>query len=131
MQSLQRLNWLRRILLVKVALCFVVWGLPALLAPPALLPLLGLSVPEDPMLLRSFGALAITMGVGYWYAYQDPVKNVAILKVGLVDNGLATLTVLLSAATTGASSWFAWLSSALTAFFFAALALLMPREQVT
>ncbi len=129
MQSSQRLKWLRRVLLVKAALCFLAWGLPALLAPPAVLRLFGLSVPEDPMFLRSFGAVVIAMGVAYGYAYQDPVKNVAILKASLVDNALATLAVLLNAVTTGVSSWFAWLSAGLTAFFFVALALLMPREQ--
>ncbi|KPL21058.1 MAG: hypothetical protein AMJ93_10520 [Anaerolineae bacterium SM23_84] len=62
MQSSQRLKWLRRALLVKAALCFLAWGLPALLAPPAVLRLFGLSVPEDPMFLRSSGSAGTAGG---------------------------------------------------------------------
>jgi hypothetical protein len=86
MRASQRLDWLRRVLLVKVVLCFLVWGLPALPAPPTLLPWFGLTIPEDPIFLRLFGALAIALGVAYGYAYQDPVKNAAIVRVGVVDN---------------------------------------------
>lgn len=128
MGTSQRLAWLRRVLLLKVVLCFAAWGLPALLAPPQVLAWFGLAMPEDPLFLRLFGALAMTMGVAYWYAYQDPVKNASIVKVGVVDNALATLTVLLVAFTAGVSSWFAWFSAALTALFCVALVAWMPRE---
>jgi hypothetical protein len=122
----QRLEWLRRILVVKVVLCFTVWGVPALCASPALLRWFGLPVPEDPLFLRSFGALAIAIGVAYWYAYGDPIKNAAILRVGVVDNALATLVVLFSALTSGLSSWFVALTGLLTAGFFLAFLWLMP-----
>ena len=127
MDSSQRLSWLRRLLLVKVVVTAAVWALPALLAPPSLFPLLGLTMPEDPLFLRSFGALAATLALAYWYAYQDPVQNGAIVKVGVVDNALATLVVVGVALTTGVTSWFAWLSGLLTATFSIVFALLRPR----
>ena len=127
MQASQRMLWLRRLLLLKVFLCFVVWGLPALWASPTVLQLFGFAVPEDPIFLRSFGALAIAMGVAYGYAYRDPLKNAAILRVGVADNGLATLSVLLTALTTGLSSWFVGVSGVLTAGFAIAFLLLTPR----
>jgi hypothetical protein len=129
METSQRVHLLRRILLVKVVLTLLVWGLPALIGPPALLELLSIAMPEDPIFLRMFGALAIALAVAYWYAYQDPVKNVAILKVGVVDNGLATLTIIVLGLTVGISSWFVWVSAALTAFFCIAFVVLMPRSR--
>jgi len=126
MEPGQRLQWLRRILLVKVVLCLAVWGLPALWASPTLLRWFGLPVPENPLFLRSFGALAVAIGVAYWYAYRDPVRNEAILRVGVVDNALATAIVLFTALTSGLSSWFLALTGLLTAGFFVAFLWLMP-----
>lgn len=128
MEVSQRLYWLRRVLLVKVIVTFLAWALPALLGPPAFLALFGISMPEDPIFLRLFGAVATAMGVAYWYAYQDPVKNVAILKVGVIDNGLVTLTIIVLGFTVGISSWFVWVSGVLTAFFCVAFVVLMPRD---
>jgi hypothetical protein len=126
MERSLRLRWLRRVLLIKVVVTFLAWGLPALVGPPAFLALFGIGMPEDPIFLRLFGVLAIALGVAYWYAYQDPVRNVAILKVGVVDNGLATLTVIILGLTVGISSWYVWVSGALTALFCIAFAVLTP-----
>lgn len=127
MKTSQLLYWLRRLLLAKVILTFLAWALPALIAPPSFLALFGMVMPEDPLFLRLLGAVLIAMGLAYWYAYQDPVKNVAIVKVGVVDNGLATLTVIALGFTVGISSWFVWVSALLTAFFCIAFAVLMPK----
>jgi hypothetical protein len=128
METSQRLYWLRRVLLIKVVLTFLAWGLPALTAPPAFLAPFGIAMPEDPTFLRLFGAVVTAVGVAYWYAYQDPVRNVAILKFGIADNGLNTLTIIVLGFTVGISSWFIWVSGILTAFFCIAFVVLMPRE---
>ncbi len=131
MSGSSRMKWLRGILLVKVVVTLAAWGLPALLAPPAFLALFGISMPEDPIFLRLVGAIITAFGVAYWYAYKDPVKNTAILRAGVIDNGLVTLTVIVIGLTRGLSSWFFWVSAALTAFFCVAFITLMPREQGT
>ncbi len=123
-----RVAWLRRVLLLKAALCFLLWGLPPLVGPSWFLALFGLTVPDDPLFLRLFGSMVIAFGVAYWYAYQDPIRNRAIVAAGVVDNGMATLTILGVALTTGVSSWFVWLSAVLTAFLCIAFLTLMPRE---
>jgi hypothetical protein len=125
----QKLQWLRRVLLVKVIATFALWGLPTLFGPPAFLALFGIAMPEDPVFLRLFGAVVTALGVGYWYAYRDPIKNIVILRVGVIDNGLATLTIVVLGLTVGVSSWFIWLSAVLTGLFCAAFVVLMPKEQ--
>jgi hypothetical protein len=124
----QKLLWLRRVLLVKVVVTLFVWGLPSLLAPPALLKVLGVEMPADPVSVRILGAVVTAVAVAYWYAYRDPVRNVAIVRFGIVDNGLCTLTFLVLAATAGLSSWFYWVSAVLLALFFVAFVGLLPRE---
>ena len=84
-------------------------------------------VPEDPIYLRLFGAVVAAMGVAYWYAYLDPLGNIAILRVGVIDNGLVTLTVIILGLSVGVSSWFVWASGVVTALFCAGFVLLMPR----
>lgn len=126
MDTSPKMVWLRRVLLVKVIVTFLAWGLPALFAPSAFLALFGITMPDDPIFLRLFGAVVTAVGVAYWYAYRDPVRSIAILKFGVVDNGLVTLTIIVMGITVSALSWFFWLSAVLTAFFCIALACLMP-----
>lgn len=128
MDTSQRLTWLRRVLFVKTVVTFLAWALPALILPSEFMPLFGMVVLEDPTFLRLFGAVVTAMGVAYYYAYRDPVRNVAILKAGIVDNGLVTLTIIILGLTKGVSSWFIWLSGVLTALFCIAFIVLMPRE---
>lgn len=128
MNTSQRMQWLRRVLLVKVVVTFLLWGLPTLIGPPAFLALFDIEMPEDPIFLRLFGAVVSAFGVAYWYAYRDPLKNAAIVRVGVVDNGLVTLTIIVLGLTTGVSSWFIWISAVLTASFCVAFLVLMPRE---
>jgi hypothetical protein len=127
MNTTQQNLWLRKVLLIKVIVTFLLWGLPALFAPSAFLALFGIKMPDDPVFLRLFGAVVTAAGVAYWYAYRDPIKNIAVLKFGVIDNGLVTLTIIVLGLTVGVSSWFFWFSAGLTAFFCIALIRLMPR----
>ena len=131
MDASERLTWLRRVLSVKVVATFLVWALPALLLPLDLLPHFGMVVPEDPTTLRLFGAVATAMGFAYYYAYRNPLGNLGILKTGIIDNGLITVTIIVLGLTSGVSSWFIRISAVLTAFFCIAFIVLLPREQST
>ncbi len=119
--------WLRRVLLAKVALCFFLWGLPTLFASAATMEPMGMSMPADPFPMRLLGVLFLVLGVAYWYGYRDPVRNVAIVKVGVVDNGLVAVLVLFLGVTGGVPA-FVWFSGILGALFCAAFLRLMPKE---
>jgi len=129
METDHRLVWLRRVLLVKTIITILVWGLPALVGPLSLLAILGVPIPEDPIYLRFFGGAATAWGVAYWFAYRDPLRNVAILKAGLIDNALPTLVIVFLGITAGISSVFIWISGLLTGLFFLLFLLLMPKEE--
>jgi hypothetical protein len=124
-----KLIWLRRVLFVKILITILVWGLPALVGPLSLLAILGVPIPEDPIYLRFFGGAATAWGVAYWFAYRDPLRNVAIIKAGLIDNALPTLTIIFLGVTAGVFSAFIWISGLLTALFFLLFLMLMPREE--
>jgi hypothetical protein len=130
MNEQSKLIWLKRILFAKVVITFLVWGLPALFGTKWLLGLLNLSMPEDPMYLRLFGAAVTAFGVAYWFAYRDPIQNRAILQAGIVDNGLITLTVVYLALSRGIESWFVLISAFLTGFFCIAFIGLMPSREL-
>ena len=128
MSRSMKIRLLRKVLLVKVIVTFLAWGLPALIGPKAFLMLFDIEMPEDPLFLRLFGAVVVAFGVAYWFAYRDPLKNVAILKAGVVDNGLVTLAIIVLGVTVGISSWFIWVSAVLTAVFCMAFLVLIPKE---
>ena len=125
-----RLSLLRAVLLVKVVVTLAAWGLPALLAPPALFALLGIPFPSDPVFVRLFGAVVTAVGLAYWYAYRDPLRNVAIIRFGVLDNALASLTVVALWLTGHPLGWFFLVSCALTVAFTICFLWLMPHEQM-
>ena len=129
MSSSKKLLWLKRILAVKVVLCFLFWGLPNLFFPLSLLQRLGVPTPDDPIYLRLLGAVIIAFGVAYWYAFKDPVRNIAILKAGVVDNGLVTLVTLYFIVFANLRSIFMLISAPLTFIFFLSFILLMPKQE--
>jgi hypothetical protein len=118
---------LRQILLVKWLVTVFVWGLPALIGPTALFGILRVPMPDDLTFVRLFGAVVTAVALAYFYAWRDPERNVAILKFGVLDNGLVTLTIVVLALVTGSTSWFLLGSAVLTAFFCVAFLVLMPR----
>jgi hypothetical protein len=123
-----RLLWLKRILAVKVILTFLFWGLPNLLYPLPLLQRLGVPVPDDPIYLRLLGAVIIAFGVAYWYAYKDPLTNIAIVKAGIIDNGLVTLVTLYFIVFANLRSIVFLISAPLTFIFFLSFILFMPEK---
>ena len=129
MSNSQKLNWLKQILAVKTGFTLLVWGLPALLAPMSLFHLLGVPTPDDPLFVRLFGAVVTAIGLAYWYAFRDPVRNVSIVKVGILDNGLVTLAILVFTVFYGLRSLFLLASGMLTLAFFVSFILLMPTQE--
>ncbi len=129
MSNNHKLNWLKQILAVKTGFTLLVWGLPALLAPMSLFRLLGVPTPDDPLFVRLFGAVVTAVGLAYWYAYRDPVRNVSIVKVGILDNGLVTLAILVFTVFYGLRSLFMLASGLLTLAFFVSFILLMPTQE--
>ena len=127
MASDAKLLWLRRVLVFK-AFFAISMGLLTLLGPLSLLELLGMPIPADPIYLRLVGTAATGWGVAYWFAHKDPVRNVAIVKAGIVDNALPTAAVVLVGLTSGVSSVLLWVSALITGLVFVSLLILMPRE---
>ena len=123
-----RIKLLRRILFIKWIVTLFVWGLPSLMAPRGLFEFLGIPFPSDQTFIRLFGAVCTALSLAYWYAWKDPVKNIAIIKFAILDNGLATATILVLYFTVGLSSWFVGVSAMLTALFFAAFIVFLPRS---
>ena len=123
-----KILWLRRVLIVKAFLTVFIWGLPALVGPQSLLEFFRVPIPEDLIYMRLFGGAATAWGVVYWLARKDPRRNVAIVKAGLVDNILPTISILFIGFTRGISSVFIWISAVFTGMFFILFLILMPRE---
>ena len=127
MASDTRLLWLRRVLVFK-AFFAISMGLLTLLGPLSLLEFLGLPIPADPIYLRLVGTAATGWGVAYWLARRDPIRNVAIVKAGIVDNALPTAAVVFLGLTGGVSSVLLWVSALITGLVFVSFLILMPRE---
>jgi hypothetical protein len=124
-----KLAWLKRILLLKVLLCFFLWGIPDLLCPASILQRFGVPITSDSIYFRLLGAVILALGVAYFYAWKDPVRNAAIIRAGVVDNGLTTLVTLYFILFRQLTSPIMLVSAMLTFLFLVFFILLMPKEQ--
>lgn len=120
--------WLKRVLIFKIVVVALLWGLPTLLGSEAFLKMLGEEIPNPPFYMRIFGATQIGLVFLYWLAYQNPIKNRDIIRYAVWDNSVAFLTMLGYAATIGISNPTVWLSAVLVLFFAIAFYVLIPKE---
>jgi hypothetical protein len=61
-------------------------------------------VPAEPLFLQLFSWLVIVFGIGYFWAFKDPVANVPVIKLGIVGK-LSVVLVALACVLAGAVSW--------------------------
>lgn len=129
MNEAVKLVWLKRVLIFKMLVVLLLWGLPTWLAPEGILKMFGEILPNPPFYMRIFGATQIGLVFLYWLAYHNPVKNRDMIRYAVVDNTVAFLTMLGYGMTVGITNPTVWVSAALVAFFAAAFWYLMPKEQ--
>jgi len=122
-----KIAWLKRVLIFKMLVVLLLWGLPTWLAPGSILKMLGESIPTPPFYMRIFGATQIGLVFLYWLAYQNPVKNRDMIRYAVVDNTIAFLTMMGYAATIGISNPTVWVSAVLVLFFAIAFYILIPK----
>jgi uncharacterized protein YjeT (DUF2065 family) len=122
-----KLTWLKRVLIFKMLVVLLLWGLPTWLAPASVLHMFGETLPAPPFYMRIFGATQIGLVFLYWLAYKNPVKNRDMIRYAVVDNSVAFLTMMGYAFTVGITNPTVWLSAALVLFFAIAFYVLTPK----
>ncbi len=122
-----KLVWLKRVLIFKMLVVLLLWGLPTWLGPAPFLKMLGETIPDPPFYMRIFGATQIGLVFLYWLAYQNPVKNRDMIRYAVVDNTVAFLTMMGYAATVGITNPTVWLSAGLVLLFAIAFYVLTPK----
>ena len=122
-----KLAWLKRLLIFKMLVVALLWGLPTWLAPEGVLRIFGETLPNPPLYMRIFGATQIGLVFLYWFAYQNPIKNRDMIRYAVIDNTIAFLTLMGYAATVGITNPLGWLSAALLLFFAITFYVLTPK----
>lgn len=117
---------LKQLLLIKVLLVIFLWAIPSLLAPPSILQLFGLPT-ADLTIMRIFGAVLVAMSFGYWLAYRDPLRNLALIWMAILYNGLTALVIVILGVTVGVG-WFLWLSVVVKVLLLVAFLVLVPKS---
>jgi hypothetical protein len=129
MNEANKITWLKRVLIIKILVVILMWGLPTWIAPEPVLNLFGTAMPEDPFFMRIFGAVQIGLVFLYWFAYKNPVRNRDIIKYAVIDNALSFITILGVGLTTGIDNPTVWLSAVLVAAFAVAFFFLIPAAE--
>jgi hypothetical protein len=126
-----RITWLRRVLIFKILVVLLMWGLPTWLAPEPVLKIFGETMPDNPFYMRIFGGVQIGLVFLYWFAYRNPVRNRDIIRYAVIDNSLSFITIIGFALTVGVTNPTIWVSAVLVAFFAIAFYLLIPKVPET
>jgi hypothetical protein len=129
MNEAKKIIWLKRVLVLKILVVVLLWGLPTWIAPAPVLEFFGTAMPEDPFFMRIFGATQMGLVFLYWFAYRNPVRNRDMIKYAVIDNSLAFVTILGVAFTSGVSNPTIWISAVLVAAFAVVFYLLIPKGE--
>ena len=105
-------------------------GLPMLLAPETLLPLIGQPVPADLLMTRLAALLIVVLGIGYGMVARDPVANRPILWLGILGKAPIPLLVWLTGGAAALASSAFLLSLGDLAFATLFLAYLLTHRRV-
>ena len=127
MNEATKLTWLKRVLIFKILVVLLMWGLPTWIAPASVLKLFGETLPNPPFYMRIFGATQIGLVFLYWLAFKNPVKNRDMIRYAVVDNTIAFLTIMVYGFTVGITNPTVWVSAALVLFFAIAFYVLAPK----
>ena len=127
MNETTKLTWLKRVLLFKIVIVALLFGLPTWLGTESFLKMLGETIPNPPFYMRIFCATQIGLIFLYWFAYQNPVKNRDMVRYAVIDNGVAFVTLIVYAFIVGITNPTVWLSVALVLFFAIAFYVLTPK----
>lgn len=99
---------LSKVLIFKIAATIVVWCIPLLLLPAALLEAAGFPPQESYMFVRMLGWAYLALCVGYGFALRaalDGKRLMGPIWVGIVSNGGACLYLLYYGMTGAWSTW--------------------------
>lgn len=127
MNETTKLTWLKRVLILKILIVALMWGLPTWLAPESILKLFGETLPNPPFYMRIFGATQIGLVFLYILALRNPLKNRDMIVYAVFDNAVAFVTMIGYALTVGITNPTVWVSAGLVLFFAIAFYFLLPK----
>jgi hypothetical protein len=92
---------------VKVLVTAGLWAGPALLLPREWFPTFGIPEPpeETVVFVRLLGAAYVALLVGYALAWQSPARHAAMIVVGAISNGLASMVILAAGVHGAFTTW--------------------------
>ncbi len=121
---------LRRVLAARMLTALAAWVLPALLAPPAWLTMLGIANPTTELLMfvRLCGAVSLAIVVGQIFAWRMPMRHPATLLITVVADAMSAIVIVSAGAGGSFALWsnlastYVWASAVALAGFAGALA---------
>lgn len=77
-------RWIRPYLMI-LAIYDIVLGIAYLIAFPAMFAAYGVPLPNHPAYVQFGAAFVVIIGIGFWFAAREPVRNRDILKLGFLS----------------------------------------------
>ncbi len=112
------------VLIVKISVTILLWGLPLLIFPVQVFQALGFPELDPLVFIKLLGMAYLALVVGYWFGLQEVRRNKypdATVWVGIVSNGGAAIILAVYGFSNAWQNWgtfaqiFMWMSMVATA----------------
>jgi hypothetical protein len=77
---------IKAILIIFGLIFLIYWGLMLVFVHPSMTALYGAKFPAEPVYARTIGMICVVMGLLLLFASRDPVKNILVINIMIINN---------------------------------------------
>jgi hypothetical protein len=115
---------IKAILIIFGLIFLIYWGLMLVFVHPSMTALYGAAYPQEPVYARTIGMLCVIFGLLLLFASRDPVKNILVINILIIQNILFVIFYLVGLLLIKEMVGFVWWLNLIITFVFLILLLL-------
>ena len=104
-----KVKGMKWVLVIAGLISLIYWGILLVFIYPGMPSIYGAPYPTEPIYVRTIGMLFMVLGLFFLLASRDPVKNLLVVNVGIINYVLMVIFAIVTMFITQEAVGFAWL----------------------
>ena len=104
-----KVKGMKWVLIIAGLISLIYWGILLVFIYPSMPSIYGAPYPTEPIYVRTIGMLFVVLGLFFLLASRDPVKNLLVVNVGIINYVLMVIFAIVTMFITQEAVGFAWL----------------------